>query len=568
MVAKGDSRLPLSERHRPHRLDDVVGGSKGRADLRAWADLWASGRPPARRAVVLAGPPGVGKTSTALALAEEYGWTLVEMNASDARNEAAIEQVAGRASITHTLTSGVSKGARSHALILLDEADCLTGRLTETAKATPAPAGLREFLRGRYGTVEALNAGWGLTPGNKPPPFKEWEDVPRTSGRGAWTRLPDAQRDLGDWKGGSRPRDLSDRGGLAAITRLVKETRQPLVLTVNDERTLTRYSAVFRTGVLRLRFYPIRDAEMASHLTRVARAEGIALAAGAIEAIVRKARGDLRAGMNDLEAIAPLPPGPAQLTVLGVRDLTSDFEQLTQEALTARRYFRSVEVQDRLDAPPDDLLPWIEENVPHFAPDAAHRDAAFRVIAQADLFLRRARRARVWSLWSYSSELLTGGVGYAIRDASVPVREGAAFPRFLSEMGRSRGQRALRDAVVAKAAERHHLSREKTRLYSLPFLERMVGTGTERNATADRKGVARALVRELDLTHEEVGYLIDAEPESPRVVALFERPGASLRRGAPAPDDASEAPGREARASTSPPAPPKRVQRSLSEFGA
>jgi DNA polymerase III delta prime subunit len=514
--------------------------------------------------VVLAGPPGVGKTSTALALAEEYGWTLVEMNASDARNEAAIEQVAGRASITHTLTSRVGDGKRSHALILLDEADCLTGRLTETAKATPSPVGLREFLRGRYGTVEALNSAWGLTLGGKPPAFKEWGDVPRTAGRGAWTKLSVAQRDLGDWKGGSRPRDLSDRGGLAAIARLVKETRQPLVLTVNDERTLTRYSAVFRTGVLRVRFFPLRDPEMASHLTRVARSEGIVLGAGALEAIVRKARGDLRAGMNDLEAIAPLPPGPAQLTVLGVRDLTSDFEQLTEEALSARRYFRSVEVQDRLDAPPDDLLPWIEENVPHFAPDAAHRDAAFRVIAQADRFLRRARRSRVWTQWSYSSELLTGGVGFAIREHPVPVREGAAFPQFLSEMGRSRGQRGLREAVVAKAAEHLHLSKEKARLYTLSYVEGIVGAGTERGAPADRRKVALALVRELDLTREEAAYVLGVEPDSPRVQTLFEKPGAIPRPSEAQPDPIPEEVPAEGQ--TLPPSP-KKVQRSLSEFG-
>ncbi|MCI4373426.1 MAG: hypothetical protein L3K02_07280, partial [Thermoplasmata archaeon] len=76
--------------------------------------------------------------------------------------------------------------------------------------------------------------------------------------------------------------------------------------------------------------------------------------------------------------------------------------------------------------------------------------------------------------WSYSSELLTGGVGFAIREQPVPVRAGAAFPRFLIEMGQSRGRRALRDGVVVKAAERFHLSKEKTRLYTLPFLERMV----------------------------------------------------------------------------------------------
>jgi DNA polymerase III delta prime subunit len=565
MVEPSGGRGPLSERYRPRRLDDVVGGAKGKADLRAWADRWAAGTPPSRRAAVLAGPPGVGKTTTAIALAEEYGWTLVEMNASDARNETAIDQVAGRASITHTLTSGVPGGTRSHALILLDEADCLTGRLTETPKAAPPVAGLRDFLRGRYGTVESLNSAWGLASGGKPPPFKEWDDVPRTAGRGAWTRLRTAQRDLGDWKGGTRPRDLSDRGGLAAIARLVKETRQPLVLTVNDERTLTRYSAVFRTGVLRVRFYPLRETEMAAHLTRVARAEKVALAPGAVDAIVRKARGDLRAAMNDLDAIAPLPAGPSQLAVLGLRDITSDFERLTEEALTARRYFRSLEVQDRLDAPPDDLLPWIEENIPHFAPDATHRDAAFRVLAQADRFLRLARRARVWSLWSYSSELLTGGVGLAIREAPVPIREGAAFPQFLGEMGRSRTQRSLREGVVAKGAHRFHLSRAKARESVLPFLESMLGVGTEKNAVADLRGVARAVVRELDLTREEVAFLLGEEPGSSRVEILFGDVAAGSPRTDPPADEEPDrsAPGR-------PPVPrgSRRAQRSLSEFGA
>jgi len=556
--------LPLAERARPRRLDDVIGNPRARYELRSWATQWEEGRTPTRRAAVLMGPPGVGKTTSALALAAEMGWPVVEMNASDARNESAVEQVAGRASVSHTLGEIVgSKGPR-HSLILLDEADCLTGRLTETPRARPAPPALADFLRGRYGTIDALNVAWGLQPKAKPRAFTDWADVPRSPGNAAWARLPAARRDIDDWRSVGRANDLSDRGGLGAIARLVRSTHQPIVLTVNDDRSLTRYSAVFRTNVLRIRFYPLRDVEMTSFVQRVARTEAIDLYPGTLESIVKRSHGDVRAALNDLDAIAPLPSGGWQLSVLGFRDLQADFVALTEEALSRPRYYRNVEVQDRLDATPDDLLPWIEENLPLFAPDAHHREAAYRVLAVAEQFLARARRARVYGLWSYASELMTGGVSLALHDRAGG-GGGVAFPQFLSEMGRSRGLRGTRDSLARKAGRRFHLSTAKSREVVLPFLEGILAAATGRNPRKEVRTVAGEIVHELELSPEEVAFLLGTVPDSRAVTELL---GAAGSGGSPAsPHDDEES---EASASPGPdrgPAPGRKVQRQLSEFG-
>lgn len=566
MTSRATSRLPLAERLRPSRLDDIVGNPRARYELRAWAMQWQEGRMPSRRAAVLSGPPGVGKTTAALALAAELGWTLVEMNASDARNEQAVEQVAGRASVSQTLDETVAGKRARHALILLDEADCLTGRLTETVRSRPAPPGLGDFLRGRYGTIDALNAAWGLLPKAKPRAFEDWAAVPRSPGNAGWARLPAARRDIEEWRSSGRPTDLSDHGGLGAITRLARTTRQPIVLTVNDDRTLTRYSTVFRTGVVRIRFYPVRDPELGAFVQRVARTERIVLHPGALESIVKRAHGDVRAALNDLDAIAPLDPGPWQLSVLGFRDLAADFVALTEEALTSPRYYRSVEVQDRLDAPPDDLLPWIEENLPRFAPDAGHRDAAFRVLAVADQFLTRARRARVYGLWSYASELMTGGVSLALHDGPGEGRSGGvSFPQFLGEMGRSRALRATRESLAKKAGHRLHLSTAKSREIILPFLERIFAATSGRGGRGELRQRAAEISRELELTAEEVGFLLGTEPDSRAVADLIGAMGARSPSGGPEEEEPSSEPGPPASEARS--EPPKRVQRQLSDFG-
>ena len=500
-----------------------MGNARAVADLAAWANAWASKAPPARRAVLLVGPPGSGKTSAAIALASERGWTLVEMNASEARNQGAIERVAGRASITHPLDAPARpSGGVARSLVLLDEADCLSGgRTREGAKTTREPVPLRAFLEGRYGTVEALNAAWGLVADGKPRRFDSWDQLPKTPGNAGWAKLPPARRDLDDWREAGRVEETGDRGGIGAIARLVRSTLQPLILTANDERALTRGSPVFRSAVRTIRFGPVEPEALAARLRTVARDEGIALVDGVLETIVRRSAGDLRAALNDLEAIAPLPVGPLQLDLLGPRDLPSDFASLTEDVLSHPRYYRSVEIRDRLDAPPDDLLPWVDENVPWFAVDAVHRDAGVRVVAVADLMLSRARRWRAYGLWSYATELLTGGASLAVRERAALSAEHAAFPAFLGEMGHSRVARGVRDSVVRKVGARLHVSRAKSRALALPFLESAFAPPRGKAPSAASEELARRLVVELDLSPEEVASLVGAPPESDEVRRLL-----------------------------------------------
>src|SRR6266571_4767888 len=118
------------EKYRPKDLDDVAGNPTAVAELRKWAAAWQRGRPE-KHAVILQGPPGIGKTSAALALAHEMSWSVVEMNASDSRNADAIRKTATRGAVLQTFSESgeflrTDQGGRK--LIILDEADNVFGR--------------------------------------------------------------------------------------------------------------------------------------------------------------------------------------------------------------------------------------------------------------------------------------------------------------------------------------------------------------------------------------------------------------------------------------------------------
>ena len=110
-----------TERYRPKNLSGIRGQDAAVSALRQWAKSWERGSP-GKKAVILYGPAGTGKTTAALALAGEMGWDVLEVNASDKRTQATLEDVIKSSRIRYNLLTG--PGLR---LYVLDEIDGLSG---------------------------------------------------------------------------------------------------------------------------------------------------------------------------------------------------------------------------------------------------------------------------------------------------------------------------------------------------------------------------------------------------------------------------------------------------------
>ncbi|MEA3200172.1 MAG: replication factor large subunit [Thermoplasmata archaeon] len=140
--------LDWTEKHRPRTLDDLVGNGPAIEQMRQWAEAWAEGKPQ-ERGLILAGDPGIGKTSAAHALAHDMGWGVIELNASDTRNEEVVKRIAG-AGATHRAfgaDGSFNAAAGGRQVVILDEADNLFGNadrggmkaITETLREAKQP---------------------------------------------------------------------------------------------------------------------------------------------------------------------------------------------------------------------------------------------------------------------------------------------------------------------------------------------------------------------------------------------------------------------------------------------
>ncbi|PIV69658.1 MAG: hypothetical protein COS08_04315, partial [Euryarchaeota archaeon CG01_land_8_20_14_3_00_38_12] len=211
--------LDWAEKYRPKNLNEVVGNNEAVEKIRRWALSWEKGVPK-KKAVILVGGPGTGKTSSAIALANDFGWGVIELNASDQRNYEKIKKVAMFGAVYETFTDSgdfifSKKGGRK--LIILDEADNLFGN--------------------------------------------------------------------------------EDKGGMRAIVETIRNTKQPVVLIVNDYYELTRKSGIIKNLCLTVRFEQIKENNVKHVLKNVCEKENIEISFDALEKISRHSNGDLRSAI-------------------------------------------------------------------------------------------------------------------------------------------------------------------------------------------------------------------------------------------------------------------------------
>ncbi len=290
-----------------------------------------------------------------------------------------------------------------------------------------------------------------------------------------------------------------DRGGTGAIIDTIRQSRQPVILIVNDYYQLTRGAGKpLRSLCRHIKFTPV-DRGIRDVLQRICRAENVQVDSDVIRYIASRAEGDVRGAVNDLQTICQ---GRGHVDMSAVASI-GDRNREQQIFSGLRRILRARSMQDAteaargIDEAPPQMILWIDENLPIEYQKPRDLARAYRYLAAADMFLGRTHRRQHYALWKYACNLMFGGVAVA----KTRLYRGYTrydFPSWLRKMSASKAQRGRRRRVTGKIGRHTHMSGEKTRGI-IPYLEAMLARDEE---------LAAVLARRLDLTADDLTPLV------------------------------------------------------------
>ena len=410
-----------TERYRPISESHLEGNESQRRKIRDWLSEWQDGMP-RKKALLLVGPPGVGKTTVARAIAQDMNWSVIELNASDARNAAAIRKAATQGA-THRSLFHNPNDKKQRTLILLDEVDHLSGGLKKVNQDKLAKALMGEEVAGN------------------PITFK------------------------------------GDSGGKAELLRLLDETKQPVILACNEIMGLWGKGSNWRSTrdrfqkhIITLNFERASDDAIRRIARRVLKSEEIEFDAQAIEELVSRNPGDLRALVRDLQVISATLED--KLTVESIKSfLESSVRDISLEVFPGLdKLYRSSTAQEAvvagrsIDKSPSELLNWIHWNNPSLISDKSVVRRGNQALSKSSKMLSAQYDNTAHRSWYWSGQL-SGLAASVVNKSKFAERIFPSYPNFLR-----RNVRNMRPSIVEQLASSSGISKSTVRDEMLPIL--------------------------------------------------------------------------------------------------
>ncbi|WP_457557724.1 AAA family ATPase [Candidatus Harpocratesius sp.] len=210
----------------------------------------------------------------------------------------------------------------------------------------------------------------------------------------------------------------NDRGGVAAVKKIISISRYPVIMTCNF-KDYRRFGDLYKLSAPLLELTPAKPEHISLILKKIVLKEHIEISSEQIKKIAERSQGDYRSAINDLQALAQgtLKIQDDQLDTINMRrDHVGHIQEMMvnffqQETIrNAKRNLNEIESKDITF---NNIGLWINENIFNFLTKKEELFHGYQNFAFADRILGYIGRTQDYAHLSYYYDILSGGLCFA-----------------------------------------------------------------------------------------------------------------------------------------------------------
>lgn len=278
-----------------------------------------------------------------------------------------------------------------------------------------------------------------------------------------------------------------DRGGLQQLISLIENTTYPIIITANDVWN-KKFSPLRRKAEL-IQLKEIDYKTIKDVLIFILRKEKNFVDNDILTNIAIKAKGDLRAAINDLQIIAGMEEPSA---ILDERNKETDIFNALRLIFKGKPTNEILKTFDSVKMSTDDIILWVEENIPaEYQGESLER--AYDLLSKVDVFKGRIYKQQYWRFLLYENIFLSYGIASAKKDTGNFGFTSYKKPDRILKIWMN-NQRTAKKKSIAKKYSRYVHVGEKRAMKEFPIIKIIINSNPQ-------------IQKELKLSEEEVSYL-------------------------------------------------------------
>ena len=280
-----------------------------------------------------------------------------------------------------------------------------------------------------------------------------------------------------------------DRGGLSELLELIEITPYPIIITANDIWG-KKFSELRKISEL-IQLKEISYRTICDVLYCILKKEGLFLNQNLIKSIAIRAKGDLRAAINDLQTISRLKD--PELITLDEREKEVDIFNALRMIFKGKPTNETLQLFDSVNMPFDEIILWVEENIPNEYKGEELAKAIDR-LSRTDIFKGRIYKQQYWRFLVYENILLSYGIS-ASKNLKTTKTGFTSYkkPSRILKIWLHNQRTLQKKSIAQKYSKRVHVG-EKRAMHEFPIIKQIIKNNPN-------------IQKELKLSEEEINYL-------------------------------------------------------------